>query len=178
MASAVVDLKPPKLELNGTPIDGGNGNGNSKASSCVLLQSSSLRYRDRRVRMATVARVAGIVLISVLHLVSILLLTISLALGSGGVVAAGAISVDWLALIAMAIFLLHRVKFPQREYIRPRSICCFYALSLFSGVNLIIFIARFTTEGRGLVKDFESFSKPGAAAAAILAMATIATFFG
>ena len=47
-----------------------------------------------------------------------------------------------------------------------------------SSVNLIIFIARFTTEGRGLVKDFESFSKPGAAAAAILAMATIATFFG
>jgi hypothetical protein len=47
-------------------------------------------------------------------------------------VEAGALSVDWLALIIMAVFLLHRVRFPQREYIRPRSMTAFYGLTFVS----------------------------------------------
>lgn len=91
--------------------------------------------------------------ISVLHLVSIVLLTLSLILGSGGgecplcflsprcnadalsariVVESVALGLDWLALIVMALFLIHRVRFPQREYIRPRSMTAFYGLTFFS----------------------------------------------
>jgi hypothetical protein len=62
-----VDLKPSKLKLNGPAID--NANRNSKSSSGLpsLLQGSSLLYCDRRVRMATVARVTGIGACILLH---------------------------------------------------------------------------------------------------------------
>lgn len=45
----------------------------------------------------------------------------------------GAIVVDWLALITMAVFLLHRVKYTAREYIRPRSLIAFGILTFVSG---------------------------------------------
>ncbi|KAF5324633.1 hypothetical protein D9611_004407 [Ephemerocybe angulata] len=124
--------------------------------------------------MATFARVMFVVLISVLHLVSLLLLTLSLALKSGGPVETVAIVVDWLALITMSVFLLHRAQYPQREYIRPRSLIAFSTLSFISAINLVLFVARLSWGG-ALVTEFRALGNGKAAAAAVIAIAAATT---
>ncbi|EAU88149.2 hypothetical protein CC1G_03821 [Coprinopsis cinerea okayama7 len=128
-----------------------------------------------QIRMATVLRVLFVVVVSLLHIISILLLGLALALGSGGFFQTGAIAIDWLALITMAVMLLHRVRHPEREYIRPRSLVGFGALIIFSGANLVLLLVRLTDGKESLIDDFSALKNPRATACAVLVMAGLAT---
>ncbi|KAF8892640.1 hypothetical protein BD779DRAFT_1200535 [Infundibulicybe gibba] len=131
---------------------------------------------ESNVRFAIV-RALFFCLVALHHTVLIILLWVGLAVRSGGLFQAIPMGANGVALLIIAIFLMHKAVYRNADVTNANSLITFGCLFTISLGNTIVFLIRARSHGStSLCLDFSGVSNSCSYASAVVAISCCSTF--